>query len=66
MDATLVNMTSERPETGKKVTKKLSNVNPAATNENVRLFATALNTLSNNTLKNIEKVSKKNLTIPEV
>ena len=64
--ATLLNVTSERPETGKKVTKKLSNVNPSATNENVKLFATALHQLSKNTLKNIEKVSKTNLEIPEV
>lgn len=64
--ATSINLTSKRPETGKKITKKLSNVNPAASNENVRLFATALHKLSKNEIKNIEKVSKTNLEIPEV
>ena len=64
--ATSINLTSKRPETGKKITKKLSCVNPNASNENVSRFAVALSGLSQNTLTNIEKTSKTNLEIPQI
>lgn len=63
---TSVKMTSERPETKKKVSKKLSYVNPNATNEGVTQFVQGLSTLSQNTLTNIEKTTTKKLEIPEV
>lgn len=65
MNATAVNMTSERPDK-KKITRKLSSVNPKASNEAVTQFVRGLDSLSDNKLSNIEKVTKKDLEIPEV
>lgn len=66
MNSTSVNMTTTRPETKKKVTRKMSSVNPNATEQNIGQFFHALNSLSENELTNVEKVTKKDLTIPEV
>lgn len=62
--ATLLNVTTQRPN-GEKVTKALSNVNPAATDNQVQNMVASLNSLSKNTLNNIEKVSKSNIELPQ-
>lgn len=65
MNSTSVNLTSQRPDK-KKVTRKMSSVNPNASEDKVSTFFRALNSLSDNTLTNVEKVTKKDLAIPEV
>lgn len=66
--ATTVKMTTTRPaaDGGKKVTKKLSNVNPNASNTDIGIFTGALNSLSKNTDLEIEKFNKRELAIPQI
>ena len=63
--ATLLNVTTKRPDDNKKVTKALSNVNPAATDKQVQNMVSSLNSLSKNSLEGIEKVSKSNIELPQ-
>ena len=56
MNATTVNMTSEKPG-GKTITKAITFINPDATDAQIADFIVGLAGLSNNILKNVEKVS---------
>lgn len=58
-----VNVTTEQPG-GKQVTKSLSNVNPAATNNAISSFVGALTSLSQNSLVSIEKVTRSDVDLP--
>mgnify|MGYP007101848370 CR=1 FL=1 len=60
LEGTTVNMTSQRP-TGKIIKKALNYANPAASNNNIAKFIVGLAGLSNNTLKDIQKVQKSNI-----
>ena len=62
--ATSVNVTTARPG-GKEITKSLSNVNPAVTNNAISSFVGALNSLSQNSLIHIEKVKRSDVDLPE-
>ena len=64
MASTTVKMTSERPN-GKQITKTISYINPNATNTNISATMGALNSLSKNTLQKIQKVSKRDLALPQ-
>ena len=61
--ATLVNLTTQRPDDGKEVTKSLSHINPNATDKNVGNFVVALNSLSKNSIVNVEKVVKSDIDV---
>lgn len=61
--AVSVNVTTVQPG-GKEVKKSINYVNPSASNGSVSSFIGALNSLSDNTLTKIEKVSKSDLDIP--
>ena len=65
--STLINMTTKRPDDdgGKTITKKISNVNPAADHAAIATFAGALNSLSKNELEKIERKNKRALDIPQ-
>ncbi|MBQ7703919.1 MAG: hypothetical protein IJT73_00600 [Selenomonadaceae bacterium] len=60
IEATTVNMTSQRPS-GKVIKKSLTYANPNASDNNIARFIKGLANLSNNTLKDIEKVQKSNI-----
>ena len=66
--ATTAKLTTTRPaeDGGKKVTKKLSHVNPNVSKDNLAMFAGALNSLSKNTDLEIEKINKRELAIPQL
>lgn len=49
-------------QNGKKVSKSITNANPAAENINLKTFADAYGDLSTNTVSKIYKVDKKNIT----
>ena len=58
--AVSVNMTVKRPDEdgGKKLVKKLSHINPDSTNTNISKMVTALNSLSKNSLEDVEKFKR--------
>jgi len=49
-------------QNGKKVSKSITNANPAAANTDLKTFADAYGDLSTNTVSKIYKVDKKNIT----
>jgi len=59
--ARTIQIMSTKPS-GKKVSKSITNANPAAENVALKTFADAYGDLSNNTLNKIYKVDKKNIT----
>lgn len=65
MSSTSISVTIRRTD-GEIVTQNFSNVNPAAANADVANFMRSLGTLSNNQVLKIDKISKKDLQIPEV
>lgn len=59
--ARTIQILSTKPS-GKKVSKSITNANPAAENFELKTFADAYGELSTNTVNKIYKVDKKNIT----